>query len=103
MQKMKKRVKRYTESDYSMQLGLWNHDEEFLEKMKEHFTEAEYNRLADKFFYVLRDRNIRSNFKAYRRQGLKYDEAIRALSRDFALSESQISHIVYPRKNKRKY
>jgi len=86
-----------------MQLGLFDFDEELLEELRKHFTEAEFARINDKLFYVLRDRNIRSAFKRYRRQGVKYDEAIWQLSHEFALSESQISHIVYPRKQRRKY
>lgn len=84
-----------------MQLGLFDITEEQIEQFKELFNKREWERIESHLDIVLRDRRIRNQFRSLRTDGMKYDEAIRYLSGTFYLSESQISHIVYPRKGRK--
>lgn len=80
------------------QLTLFEVSTDEIDQFASLFTEAEWNRICGHLDLILRDRNIRREFRHLRANGAKYDQAIRHLSGVWHLSESQISHIVYPRR-----
>lgn len=82
-----------------MQVDIFDMTEQDLQQFKDRFDKREWARLEDRLELIFRDRAIRRKFVHKREmRGQTYDQAIRELSKEYHLSESQISHIVYPRK-----
>ena len=73
-----------------------------IESMKEHFHPSEWQRLEGTIERIMRDRDIKADFARMRSDDVRYDVAIRALAKEYHLSESHISDIVYPRKKKKR-